>query len=175
MKRLLYAAAALATIAAPMAASAQPGERHDDRREMREDRQDLRQDRHRAERDGRIGPGERRELERDHREIRQDRRDLRYDRARAESWRDRNEWREFRGARSGYWYAPGYGYRPYSHYGWRRGAYVPAAYRGYYVQDWGYYGLRQPPYGYRWVYADGNFVLMAVATGLIADIVLHGY
>ena len=62
-----------------------------------------------------------------------------------------------------------------SHFGWRRGVYVPAAYRGFYVQDWGYYGLRSPPPGYRWVYADGNFVLMAVATGLIADVILNGY
>ena len=150
MKHLLYAAVALATVAAPMAASAQPGERHDERRELNDER-------------------------RDHREINRDRREFRYDRARAESWRDRAEWREFRGERRGYWYAPGYGYRPITRYGWRRGAYVPAAYRSYYVQDWGYYGLRPPPPGYRWIYADGNFVLMAVASGLIADVLLHGY
>lgn len=175
MKRLLYAVAALATIAAPMAANAQPGERHDDRRELHEDHRDLRQDRDRAQRDGHIGPGERRELSRDHREINQDRRDLHYDRARAESWRDRGEWRDFRGPRSGSWYAPGYGYRPVSHFGWRRGAYVPVNYRGYSVQDWGYYGLRAPPHGYRWIYADGNFVLMSAATGLIADLIVRGY
>jgi Ni/Co efflux regulator RcnB len=175
MRHLLYAAVALATVAAPMAASAQPGERQDDRRELNDDRRDLRHDRHQAERDGRIGPGERRELARDHREIAMDRRDLHFDRARAESWRDRAEWREFHGSRAGYWYAPGYGYRPMSHVAWRRGAYVPAAYRGYYVHDWGYYGLRAPPPGYRWIYADGNFVLMAIASGLIADLVIHGY
>ena len=168
MRHLLYAAVALATVAAPMAASAQPGERQDDRRDLRHDRRD-------AERDGRIGPGERRELNRDHRELNRDRRDLRYDRARAESWRDRAEWRDFRGVRRGYWYAPGYGYRPISRYGWRRGGYVPAGYRSYYVQDWAYYGLRSPPPGYRWIYADGNFVLMAVASGLIADVLLRGY
>ena len=179
MRKLLYATLALATVAAPLAvsgaANAQPGERRDDRQELRDDRRELRHDRREAERDGRIGPGERRELARDHRELRDDRRDLRYDRARAESWRGRAEWREFHGVRRGYWFAPGYGYRPVSHFGWRRGAYVPAPYRGYYVQDWGYYGLRPPPPGYRWIYADGNFVLMAVATGLIADLVVHGY
>ena len=89
--------------------------------------------------------------------------------------RERSEWREFRGQRSGYWYAPGFGYRPTSHFGWRRGAYVPVNYRSYYVQDWGYYGLRSPPYGYRWIYADGNFVLMSAATGLIADLIVRGY
>ena len=60
----------------------------------------------------------------------------------------------------------------------RRGGvvgYVPAAYRSFYVQDWGYYGLRAPPPGYRWIYADGNFVLMSVASGLIADLIFHGY
>jgi Ni/Co efflux regulator RcnB len=174
MKHLLYAAAALAAVAAPMAASAQT-ERQDDRRELHEDHRDLNQDRRQAGRDGRIGPGERAELNRDHREINQDRRDLRYDRGRADSWRGRTEWRDFRGPRPGYWFAPGYGYRPVSHFGWRRGAYVPVGYRGYYVQDWGYYGLRPPPRGYRWIYADGNFVLMAAATGLIADLVIHGY
>jgi len=175
MRRLLYATVATLVAAAPIAASAQPGERHDDRREQREDRRDYRQDERRAHRDGVVTPGERRELDRDRRELRQDRRDLRYDRARAESWRDRAEWRAFRGARSGYWYAPGYGYRPYGHFGWRRGVYVPVTYRHYYVQDWGYYGLRPPPPGYRWIYADGNFVLMALATGLIADVIVHGY
>jgi Ni/Co efflux regulator RcnB len=161
MRRLLYAAVALATVAAPLAAAAQPGERHDDRRELREDQR-------RATRDGVVTSGERRELNRD-------RRDLRYDRARADSWRGRAEWSDFRGPRPGYWFAPGYGYRPVGHFGWRRGAYVPAAYRGYAVQDWGYYGLRAPPPGYRWIYADGNFVLMAAASGLIADLVLRGY
>lgn len=175
MRHLFYAAVALATVAAPMAASAQPGERHNDRRELNEDRRDLRQDRRDARQDGRIHPGERRELNRDHREINHDRRALRYDRSRADSWRGRTEWRDFRGVRPGYWYAPGYGYRPVSRFSWRRGAYVPPAYRGYYVQDWGYYGLRPPPRGYRWIYADGNFVLMAAATGLIADLIVHGY
>ena len=77
--------------------------------------------------------------------------------------------------RPGYWFAPGYGYRPVSHFGWRRGAFVPVGYRSYYVQDWGYYGLRPPLPGYRWIYADGNFVMMAATTGLIADLVIHGY
>jgi Ni/Co efflux regulator RcnB len=169
MKHLLYAAVALATVAAPMAAWAQPGERREDRRE---DRRELRDDRRDARRDGVVTPRERRELQRD-------RAELRYDRRRPDSWRGRNEWRDFRGARSGYWYAPGYGYRPidrrYRGAYWRRGAYVPVAYRSYYVQDPYYYGLAPAPRGYRWVYADNNFVLMALATGLIAQVVASGY
>jgi Ni/Co efflux regulator RcnB len=154
MKHLLYAAMALACVAAPIAASAQPQDRPDDQRELRQDRRDLNHDR---------------------RDVRDDGRDMHYDRAHAESWQSRAEWRDFHGVRPGFWFAPGYGYRPVSHFGWRRGAYVPIGYRAYYVQDWGYYGLRPPPPGYRWIYADGNFVMMAAATGLIADLVIHGY
>jgi Ni/Co efflux regulator RcnB len=167
MKKLLYAAAALAVVAAPMAASAQHYDRRDDRRELRHDRREL-------ERERRELRQERRELQRDRRDLRQSQR---YDRRYAESWRHRNEWRDFRGPRAGYWYAPGYGYRPYydNRAVWRRGAYVPVAYRHYYVQDPYYYGLRAPPRGYGWVYADGNFVLMALATGLIAEVIANGW
>jgi len=44
----------------------------------------------------------------------------------------------------------------------------------YYVDDYEYYHLRQPPRGHRWVRdEDGRFILVAVATGIIADILLH--
>jgi Ni/Co efflux regulator RcnB len=154
MKHLLYAAVALSVIAAPVAASADPGDHDHGRHEDRGD--------HRGERDR---GGERHD-------------ERHYDRGHPESWRDRDEWRGFRGAREGYWYAPGYGYErfePRWRGAWRRGGYVPGPYRHYYVQDWGYYGLRPPPPGYRWVYGDGNFVLMALTTGLIADVILNGY
>lgn len=176
MKHLLYVTVALVTAAAPVAASAQPGERREDRRELREDRRELREDRRDARRDGYVSPREQRELERDRREVRESRRELRYDRRRAETWRNRAEWRDWRGPRAGYWYAPGYGYRPvYRGHVWRRGAYVPVVYRRYYVQDPYFYGLPSPPRGHRWIYADGNFVLMAIATGLIANVILNGY
>jgi Ni/Co efflux regulator RcnB len=118
--------------------------------------------------------GHDRDRDRDH--GRHDNHRDRYDRHRPDSWRGRSEWRDYRGARAGYWYAPGYGYRPVVRgYAWRRGAYVPRTYRGYYVQDPYFYGLRPAPYGYRWVYADGNFVLMALATGLIAEVIANAY
>ena len=164
MKRLLYAAVAVATVLAPMTASAQQNERREDRHELREDKRDAR-------RDGVV-------TGREHREIQRDRAELRYDRHRPDSWRSRSEWSGYRGARAGYWYAPGYGYQrvnPRYRAYWHRGAYVPQAYRGYYVQDWGYYGLRPPPRGYRWVYADNNFVLMALTTGLIAEVIANAY
>ena len=176
MRKFLYAAAALATIAAPVVATAQPYERREDRRELREDRREYREDRRDAARDGYVSDRERRELRQDRREIGQGQRELRYDRRRADTWRNRAEWRSYRGARSGYWYAPGYGYRPLERrYAWRRGGYVPVAYRSYYVQDPYYYGLASPPRGHRWVYADGNFVLMAIGTGLIANVIANGY
>ncbi|MDP3174632.1 RcnB family protein [Phenylobacterium sp.] len=182
MKHLLYAAVALVTAAAPIAASAQGydsrQERREDRQERREDRGELREDRRDARRDGVVTPAERRELNRDRAEVRQGQREARFDRRRAETWRDRSEWRAYRGARQGYWYAPGYGYRPmarHNNHQWRRGAYVPTSYRSYYVQDPYYYGLNAAPRGYRWIYADGNFVLMALTTGLISQIITNGY
>ena len=156
MKHLLHLALALGVAAAPMAASAQPRDH---------DRGHDRSDWNRGDHDR--GGWDRRDHDRG-----------RYDRHRPDSWRGRSEWRDFRGARAGYWFAPGYGYQrinPRWHHRWRRGAYVPAPYRHFYVQDWGYYGLRPPPPGYRWVYVDGNFVLMALATGLIANVIANAY
>jgi Ni/Co efflux regulator RcnB len=176
MKKFVLAAAALACVAAPMAASAQDrydrrDDRREDRREYREDLREHRRDQRDAMRDGHISRGEARELQRN-------RAELRYDRRRMETWRNRDEWRGYRGARSGYWYAPGYGYYrsdPRYRNAWRRGGYVPSTYRSYYVQDPYYYNLRAAPPGHRWVYADGNFVLMALASGLIADVIANGY
>lgn len=160
MKSALFAAITLATALSPVALAAQPGQvRHEERRE---DRRELKEDR--------------RELNRDRAEVREGQRELRYDRRRAESWRDRSEWRSYRGARSGYWYAPGYGYHPSVRgRAWRQGAYVPANYRRYYVQEPYFYGLPRAPGGHRWVYADGNFLLMALSNGRIARVILNGY
>ncbi len=38
--------------------------------------------------------------------------------------------------------------------------------------DWHHYHLRQPPHGYEWREVDGNYVLAAVATGVIASVVV---
>lgn len=67
------------------------------------------------------------------------------------------------------------------HRGWekhafRRGERLPERYyssREYYVTDYRRYHLREPERGYRWVRDDdGQLILIAVATGIIADIVL---
>jgi Ni/Co efflux regulator RcnB len=54
--------------------------------------------------------------------------------------------------------------------------------RGYHMrrEDWGRaeridyrtYRLRRPPRGYEWREVDGNYVLAAVATGIIASVVI---
>ena len=56
---------------------------------------------------------------------------------------------------------------------WRRGGYLPPVYRGHYheVRDWRTHRLQAPPSGYHWVSANGDFVLAAIATGLIAQII----
>lgn len=46
--------------------------------------------------------------------------------------------------------------------------------RRVYVDDYRHYELREPPRGHRWVRSDdGRYVLIAVATGIIADVLLH--
>jgi Ni/Co efflux regulator RcnB len=79
-------------------------------------------------------------------------------------------------------YAPQYGYAPQyrSHsyaYSPRyyTGGYVPHQYRAqrYWVNDWRSRHLYAPPYGYQWVETDtGDVLLMALATGLIASVIL---
>ncbi|HEV7779205.1 MAG TPA: RcnB family protein [Luteibacter sp.] len=64
-----------------------------------------------------------------------------------------------------YGHGPGYGY---GHGHWVRGHRYYG--RSYVVGNYGYYRLRPPPYGYHWVRADNDFLLVAVATGVILDI-----
>jgi Ni/Co efflux regulator RcnB len=67
-----------------------------------------------------------------------------------------------------YAHAPRYVVR---HDRWARGH----RYRGpnYVVRDYGYYRLRPPPRGYHWVRANNDYLLVAIATGVILDIALH--
>jgi Ni/Co efflux regulator RcnB len=61
------------------------------------------------------------------------------------------------------------------HEGWyKRGGHMPVEYRTtrYYVDDYRVYHLRQPQRGYRWVRSDnGDFLMVAIATGIIASII----
>ncbi|WP_299008374.1 RcnB family protein [uncultured Caulobacter sp.] len=57
---------------------------------------------------------------------------------------------------------------------WAKGQRLDARYRdrAYYVSDWRRHGLRAPPRGYQWRKVDNQYVLAAVATGLIASVII---
>ena len=62
------------------------------------------------------------------------------------------------------------------HEGWyHRGGYLPVEYRTrYVVTDWRRDRLREPPRGYHWVRSDnGDFLLVAITTGIITDLILN--
>ena len=42
----------------------------------------------------------------------------------------------------------------------------------YVVHDWRGPALYEPPHGYHWLLIDGNFILAAISTGIIAHILL---
>ena len=59
---------------------------------------------------------------------------------------------------------------------WARGQYYHGPGYGptYVVHEYRPYGLRAPPRGYYWRRSDaGDFLLVAAATGIIADLILH--
>lgn len=41
------------------------------------------------------------------------------------------------------------------------------------VSNWNQYHLRQPPTGYQWVQDGNQFVLLAIATGIISSVILN--
>jgi Ni/Co efflux regulator RcnB len=57
----------------------------------------------------------------------------------------------------------------------RRGGYLSRQYRSpqYVVEDWRGHHLNAPPRGYHWVQTGGDYVLVAIATGLILQILLN--
>ena len=58
-----------------------------------------------------------------------------------------------------------------NHHRWERGHryYGPT----YVVRDYRHYHLRQPPRGYRWVQSNNDYLLVAIATGIILDIAMR--
>ena len=75
-------------------------------------------------------------------------------------------------------HAPAHGVRHGAgpHHDWYRGGRVPAMYRTphYVVGDWRGHHLAAPPRGYHWVQYGGDYLLVAIATGVIAQLVLSG-
>lgn len=123
--------------------------------------------------------------DRDHQQRFEQRQDRRHDRQ-AERWNERRQERFDRRHEQRDW-RPGWqaGYQQ-PHYGWQsghrvapryhRGGYLPYQYRGptYRVHDWhAHPGLYAPPYGHQWMQVDGEFLLVALATGLIANAILN--
>jgi Ni/Co efflux regulator RcnB len=58
---------------------------------------------------------------------------------------------------------------------WSRGDRLYRSYWGpnYYVDDWQSHHLRRPPRGYRWVHVDNDYLLVAITTGIIFQIMLN--
>jgi Ni/Co efflux regulator RcnB len=83
---------------------------------------------------------------------------------------DQRDWREHdRGEHRGDAYS--YGARGPQ---WRRGGHLPPEYRNrqYVVSDWRGHHLNAPPRGYQWVQVGGDYVLVAVGSGIIAQLIL---
>ncbi len=55
-----------------------------------------------------------------------------------------------------------------------RGGHLAKDHRGSYVRDYRRHGLPAPHRGQEWRQVDGRYVLIAAATGLIANVVLNG-
>jgi len=178
MKRLILSIAAVAAVAGPMltaapAAQAQSWDRQERHAERRDDRWDRREDRW----DRRGDRWDRRGDRWDHR---QDRRDHRFDHRYSQSHRGQS-WDHRR--YNGYYYQNRWSYGPppavyYSHpqyrpgyVAWRRGAVLPHHYRGYVIHDYHRYRLRHPPRGYAWHQVGNDYLLAAIATGVIFEII----
>lgn len=59
-----------------------------------------------------------------------------------------------------------------SHHAWRQGERIGRGdWNRYERVDYRHYHLRRPPRGYEWRRVDNNFVLAAVATGLVASVI----
>lgn len=56
-----------------------------------------------------------------------------------------------------------------------RGGRLPSEYRGrhYVVNDWRGHHLSAPPRGHHWVQTGGDYVLVAIASGIIVQLLLH--
>jgi len=86
-------------------------------------------------------------------------------------WRDRHDVRE--SDRRYYSDHDNGRHRGFYKHPFRHGERVPVVYLQprYYVPDYRVYHLAPPPRGYRWIRPpDGRFILVAAATGLIAEI-----
>lgn len=122
---------------------------------------------------------ERQEARQERRDDNRHVRDHRYDNRRFESnrhddrhygdWRHQERW-DHRDGRWNQRWERGAG----PQHNFYRGGRLPPYYRNYnyVVNDWQGHHLRQPPVGYHWVQAGGDYVLVAIASGVILSILL---
>ena len=63
------------------------------------------------------------------------------------------------------------------HHDWHKGGRIERTDwdRGERVSDWHRYHLSRPPHGYEWRRVDNNYVLAAVAGGLIASVIMASH
>ena len=153
MNKIILAALAAATIAAPIAAGAQSyDEVRRDRHELRQDRRDLRDAQYR---------GDRGDVRDARQELREDRRETRGD------WRDYRRSHPDAFRRGGYRGPSGYRYRPVN-VGYR---FQPGYYgRNYWVNDWQNYRLARPLGYQRWVRYGNDVVLVDIRNGTVASV-----
>jgi Ni/Co efflux regulator RcnB len=60
----------------------------------------------------------------------------------------------------------------HGHHSWRKGERIDHnEWRRYSAVDWRRHHLRQPPRGYEWREVNGQYVMAAAATGLVAAII----
>lgn len=101
----------------------------------------------------------------------------RYDRNRAYDGYRYGARRTYARDRFGYGHGPWYA-APYRI--WAPGQYIPRGYWSggwspYMIADWRGYGLRRPPYGYGWVRYHDDLLLIALADGLVREILRGGW
>jgi len=154
MKRLLLAIAVSASVAGPIVLSATEASAQDRGRWSQHDREWRRDRDH--------GHWERRDRWSHH---------DRWDRGRHNGYYYNRRW-HYGPPPTAYYGRPGY--RP-GYEAWRRGAYLPSYYRGrgYVVNDYYRYHLRPPPRGYYWYRTGNDYVLAAIATGLIFEVIAN--
>jgi Ni/Co efflux regulator RcnB len=105
---------------------------------------------------------------RDVRDAKQDVREARQDlrQAKQENRYERRAAKRYKAGR----YNPPRGYHARR---WARGQQLPSSYRSRaYVVDYHRYGLRAPPRGYHYVRVGNDVVLTAIASGIIASVIV---
>ena len=126
------------------------------------------------------GRSQERERDRDQRQQQDQRRDQRNERDRDRDNRNDNRndsrndnrqqpqrWSDGRGGWDERGAGPGHNFH--------RGERLPVYYqsRQYVVEDWRGHRLSAPPRGYHWVQTGGDYVLVAIATGIILQLLLN--